>query len=61
MTIHDATEQAYKNGYKAGVNALAKSLLDNVLVYHSGDKHPLRVVNEATIHRMMEEIKDSTL
>lgn len=26
MNIHDATEQAFKNGYKAGVEKLAESI-----------------------------------
>lgn len=28
MNERDATEQAYKNGYEAGVKALAKLLID---------------------------------
>lgn len=44
MDIHDATEQAYRNGYKAGVNDLAKQLRDiylNDKRYDRPDAHTL--------------------
>jgi hypothetical protein len=33
MHIHDATEEAYKNGYEAGVKKFAERLKSHLIIY----------------------------
>ena len=59
MYIHDATERAYKNGYKAGIKKFEDALKENIYFVHIGDgTTPLRVVHEATIMRVKEALMD---
>ena len=48
MNIHDATEQAYKNGYEAGVKEFAKRLKDNIdygKIYRTVDDYELTITH----------------
>ena len=57
MYIHDATERAYKNGYKAGIKKFEDALKENIYFVYIGDgTTPLRVVQEATIMRIVSDL-----
>ena len=57
MNVHDATERAYKNGYKAGIKKLENVLKENIYFVYIGDgATPLRVVHEATIMRIVSDL-----
>jgi hypothetical protein len=57
MNIHDATEQAYKNGYAQGIKDFARRLKE--YKYLSSDwshgEHPF-VVEESDIDELAEEM-----
>jgi hypothetical protein len=57
MTINEATEQAYKNGYADGVKQFAERLKERK--YQSSDwshgEHPF-VVEESDIDELVEEM-----
>ena len=58
MNIHDATEQAYKNGYAKGIKDFVKRLKEHK--YQSSDwshgEHPF-VVEEDDIDEIAEEME----
>lgn len=49
MNIHDATEQAYKNGFEAGARKLAEKLKDEAVYFG-------RVVEVKKIDSIVEEL-----
>lgn len=57
MNEHDATEQAYKNGYKQGIKDMQKRLIEKA--YQSSDwshgEHPL-VVEIDDINEIVQEL-----
>ena len=44
MNIHEATEQAYKNGYEAGVREFAERLKDKSIVARTCDDSKFELV-----------------
>ena len=60
MNIHDATEQAYKNGYEAGVKEFAKRLKDNIdygKIYRTVDDYELTITHIKNTARELAERK----